>query len=153
MGAVSQCRPGRYCMIGTGWCTTDYDSRIGVRKPRVCARAQGVPRHSGRGDERDVHGRSSSDAELLTSSTRYMTFYPNGPKESDSLGRIVSKAHAQRIKNLVDNTKGTIVFGGDADVTQKYIAPTLVKDVRGDDSLMSECVPLQSICTNDSRGA
>ncbi|KAI1783576.1 NAD-aldehyde dehydrogenase [Ganoderma leucocontextum] len=59
-------------------------------------------------------------------------------EKSDSLGRIVSEAHTQRIKNLIDNTKGTVVLGGDADVSKKYIAPTLVKDVPGDDSLMSE---------------
>ncbi|KAM5536907.1 hypothetical protein V8D89_009454 [Ganoderma adspersum] len=65
-------------------------------------------------------------------------FFPDGPEKSDSLGRIVSSAHTQRIKNLIDNTKGTVVFGGDADVAGKYVSPTLVKDVPGDDSLMSE---------------
>nr|VWO99665.1 Probable 3-oxoacyl-[acyl-carrier-protein] reductase oxidoreductase (EC [Ganoderma boninense] len=68
------------------------------------------------------------------------SFFPDGPEKSDSLGRIVSEAHTRRIKNLIDNTKGTIVFGGDADVQSKYIAPTLVKDVQGEDSLMSQYV-------------
>ena len=73
-------------------------------------------------------------------STSHDSFFPDGPAKSDSLGRIVTSAHTQRIKNLIDGTKGTVVFGGDADVARKYIAPTLVKDVSGDDSLMSECV-------------
>ena len=73
-------------------------------------------------------------------STSHDLFFPDGPAKSDSLGRIVTSAHTQRIKNLIDGTKGTVVFGGDADVARKYIAPTLVKDVPGDDSLMSECV-------------
>ncbi|KAI0708464.1 NAD-dependent aldehyde dehydrogenase [Earliella scabrosa] len=64
----------------------------------------------------------------------YHSFYPDGPKKSESLARIVGEGHARRIKNLIDQTKGTIVFGGDADVSEKYIAPTLVKDVQGDDS-------------------
>ncbi len=71
---------------------------------------------------------------------RYQTFYPEGPRKSESLGRIVGLHHAQRIKSLLDNTKGTIVFGGETDVEERYIAPTLVKDVRGDDSLMSQYV-------------
>ena len=71
-------------------------------------------------------------------SARYRQFYPDGPDNSDSLGRIIGESHAQRIKNLLDNTKGKIVFGGQADVAKRYVAPTLVKDVSGDDSLMSE---------------
>ncbi|KAI0767700.1 NAD-dependent aldehyde dehydrogenase [Fomes fomentarius] len=68
----------------------------------------------------------------------YQSFYPEGPKDSQSFARIVGEAHAKRIKHLIDSTEGKVVFGGDADNSQKYIAPTLVKDVRGDDSLMSE---------------
>ncbi|OBZ72513.1 Aldehyde dehydrogenase family 3 member H1 [Grifola frondosa] len=65
-------------------------------------------------------------------------FYPDGPAKSDSLSRIVTEAHTNRIKRLLDETKGTVVFGGEVDVSKKYIAPTLVKDVAADDSLMSE---------------
>nr|VWO99650.1 Trihydroxynaphthalene reductase (EC (T3HN reductase) [Ganoderma boninense] len=68
----------------------------------------------------------------------YHSFFPDGPEKSDSLGRIVSEAHTRRIKNLIDHTRGTIVFGGEADVSRKYVSPTLVKDVPEDDSLMSE---------------
>ena len=48
--------------------------------------------------------------------------------------------HAARIKGLLDETKGTIVLGGGADVENRYIAPTVVANVREDDSLLSECV-------------
>ena len=68
----------------------------------------------------------------------YSAFYPEGPKNSESLARIVGVSHAKRIKNLLENTRGTIVLGGETDVDNKYIAPTIVKDVDGDDSLMSE---------------
>lgn len=66
------------------------------------------------------------------------SFYPEGPKKSESFSRIVSSAHAERIKRLLDETKGTVVFGGDTDVSQRYIAPTVVRDVRPDDVLMGE---------------
>ncbi|KAI0951544.1 hypothetical protein AcW1_008564 [Taiwanofungus camphoratus] len=57
---------------------------------------------------------------------------------SGSFGRIISQQHTQRIKRLIDETRGTVVFGGKANVAEKYVAPTLVRDVRGDDALMSE---------------
>lgn len=66
------------------------------------------------------------------------SFYPEGAKSSDSFSRIVSSAHAARIKRLIDETKGKVVFGGDTDVSQRYIAPTVVRDVRQDDPLMGE---------------
>ncbi|KAI0365384.1 NAD-aldehyde dehydrogenase [Pilatotrama ljubarskyi] len=68
----------------------------------------------------------------------YHSFYPDGPEKSNSLGRIISQAHTARIKRLIDQTKGKIVVGGDADVEARYVAPTIVKDVKGDDALMQE---------------
>ncbi|CDO75126.1 hypothetical protein BN946_scf185010.g51 [Trametes cinnabarina] len=68
----------------------------------------------------------------------YKSFYPDGPEKSDSFARMVSPAHAARIKRLIDETKGTIVLGGQTDVENRYIAPTVVRDVPVDDALMSE---------------
>ena len=69
---------------------------------------------------------------------RHDQFYPEGPASSDSFSRIISSRHFDRIKNLLDNSKGTIVVGGGTDADKKYIAPTILKDVKFDDSLMSE---------------
>ncbi|KDQ58413.1 hypothetical protein JAAARDRAFT_128720, partial [Jaapia argillacea MUCL 33604] len=70
----------------------------------------------------------------------YHSFYPSGPAESNSFARIITVNHAERIKRLLDSSKGTIVVGGpgECDASKKYIAPTIVKDVGADDSLMSE---------------
>ena len=46
--------------------------------------------------------------------------------------------HFNRINNLVKNTKGTVVLGGESEASDRYIAPTLVKDVKPDDMLMSQ---------------
>ncbi|OBZ67696.1 Aldehyde dehydrogenase family 3 member H1 [Grifola frondosa] len=78
------------------------------------------------------------DAFVEAMKEAYDAFYPNGPASSDSLSRIISELHTGRIKKLIDDTHGTIVFGGDVDVSKKYISPTLVKDVPENDSLMSE---------------
>ncbi|KAI9569887.1 NAD-dependent aldehyde dehydrogenase [Boletus coccyginus] len=65
-------------------------------------------------------------------------FYPNGAVESPDLSHIINKMHFNRIKGLLDRTSGTIVFGGQTDESRLFIAPTVVKGVKGDDSLMSE---------------
>lgn len=70
----------------------------------------------------------------------YHSFYPDGPEKSDSLTKIVSERHTARIKGLIDATKGKIVIGGEADVSKRYIAPTIVRDVKPDDELMKEYV-------------
>ncbi|CDO74240.1 hypothetical protein BN946_scf185031.g5 [Trametes cinnabarina] len=68
----------------------------------------------------------------------YHNFFPDGPKKSDSYGRIVTEAHAARIQKLIMQTRGTIEFGGDLDVAEKYVEPTVVSNVRADDPLMAE---------------
>ena len=71
----------------------------------------------------------------------YQEFFPDGdPENSDSLARMVTEGHAARVKRYIDETKGKIVFGGDAKVEKKYVAPTLVRDVPPEDSLMEEYV-------------
>jgi beta-apo-4'-carotenal oxygenase len=66
------------------------------------------------------------------------TFFPNGAKEPGAMTRIVNNRHFLRIKGLVDKSEGTIVYGGEMDEAENYIAPTLVKINSTDDSLLSE---------------
>jgi aldehyde dehydrogenase (NAD+) len=73
-------------------------------------------------------------------SPRYAKFYPSSapPTSPGTYSRLVTPEAFTRVSNLLKNTKGTIVLGGDTDTSMKYIAPTVVKDVKWDDSLMSE---------------
>ncbi|OSC96948.1 aldehyde dehydrogenase [Trametes coccinea BRFM310] len=75
----------------------------------------------------------------------YHSFFPEGAKKSDSFGRIVTEAHAARIKNLIEQTRGTIEFGGDVDIAEKYVSPTVVSNVRADDPLMEIFGPVLAI--------
>ncbi|TDL29329.1 NAD-aldehyde dehydrogenase [Rickenella mellea] len=68
----------------------------------------------------------------------YKEFYPDGAAKSDSYSRIISEGHWNRINGLLTKTKGQVVLGGDTDGSQKFIAPTVVKNVKADDSLMSQ---------------
>lgn len=74
---------------------------------------------------------------------RYKSFYPSGPETTNDYSRLVSEAHASRVKRYIDETKGTVVLGGQTDVEKKYIAPTVVKDVPFEDALMEEYVVLR----------
>jgi len=63
-------------------------------------------------------------------------FYSNDAKESENYGRIVNKRHWQRIQKL----KGTCevaVGGGDIE-EDRYIAPTILKNVQLSDAIMQE---------------
>jgi aldehyde dehydrogenase (NAD+) len=73
-------------------------------------------------------------------SCRYHKFYPNGsPPDGDAtFSRLISVGAYKRVSSYLESTKGTIVVGGETDESQRYIAPTIVKDVKGDDSLMVE---------------
>lgn len=64
-------------------------------------------------------------------------FFPDGPLKSSSFGRIVTSDHHSRLVSLLWRSKGTISFGGQVD-DEKGFEPTVVRDVKGDDSLMEE---------------
>ena len=73
---------------------------------------------------------------------RFNEFFPVDPLKAPegTMARIVSDAHVQRLQRLLNETRGTVVFGGQVDAERKFIVPTVVRDVKTDDALMSECV-------------
>ncbi|KAI0406527.1 aldehyde dehydrogenase [Xylaria palmicola] len=64
-------------------------------------------------------------------------FFPKGPKASADYGRIVNERQFDRIKNMLDTTKGKIVLGGETDKSELYIAPTVVLVDSLDDPMMT----------------
>ncbi|KAH6918157.1 aldehyde dehydrogenase [Coprinopsis sp. MPI-PUGE-AT-0042] len=84
----------------------------------------------------------------------YEEFFPEDAQASQTgnYARIVTPQAFARVKSLLDNTKGTIVVGGETNPETKYIAPTIIKDVPGDDSLMSDEIfgPLLPIIAVDN---
>lgn len=70
--------------------------------------------------------------------SRYLEFYPNGTAEPGNIARFPNHGSFDRAKRLLDNTKGTVVLGGDTNRETKYMAPTIVRNVNFDDPLMSE---------------
>ncbi|TFK73415.1 NAD-aldehyde dehydrogenase [Pluteus cervinus] len=72
--------------------------------------------------------------------TTYAQFFPENakPNAEGTYSRIVTPQAFKRIKKLLDETEGEIVIGGETDEATKFIAPTVVKNVKGTDSLMSD---------------
>jgi beta-apo-4'-carotenal oxygenase len=54
-------------------------------------------------------------------------FYPNGTKTSPDYARIVNQRHFQRIKKMLDDSKGKILIGGEVDEAENYIDITVVQ--------------------------
>jgi aldehyde dehydrogenase (NAD+) len=80
----------------------------------------------------------------------YKEFYPEGNYQSDSFARLVNTASAKRIGGYLSETKGKVSIGGQSNGV--YVAPTILTDVKGDDSTMQEEIfgPVLSIVPIDN---
>jgi len=63
-------------------------------------------------------------------------FYGDDPKQSADFGRIVNERHHVRLSRFLEGAD--IVTGGETDPSERYIAPTILKNVNEDDALMQE---------------
>lgn len=72
----------------------------------------------------------------------YKLFYPQGAKKSPDYSRIINKSHFQRLKTMLDSSKGKILLGGTVDEEELFIEPTIVLVDSVEDSL----------CTDESFG-
>ncbi|KAL6251239.1 Hexadecenal dehydrogenase [Rhinocladiella similis] len=55
----------------------------------------------------------------------YEEFYPMGAKQSPDYSRIVNEGHFQRLKSMLDNSRGKILLGGAMDAKERFIEPTV----------------------------
>lgn len=68
----------------------------------------------------------------------YRTFMPQGAKASPDYCRINNKANFDRLKKMLDSSKGKIVLGGSMDEADLFIEPTVVLVDDVEDSLIIE---------------
>ncbi|KAI0389845.1 aldehyde dehydrogenase [Xylariaceae sp. FL0594] len=66
----------------------------------------------------------------------YKEFFPKGAKASGDYSRIVNERQFDRIKKMLDTTKGKIVLGGETDRSELFIGPTVVLVDSIDDPMM-----------------
>lgn len=68
----------------------------------------------------------------------YKDFYPKGAKDSPDYARIINESHFQRLKSMLDNSKGKILLGGSVDAKELFIEPTIVQVDSVEDSLCTQ---------------
>ncbi|KAJ8385869.1 hypothetical protein AAFF_G00179350 [Aldrovandia affinis] len=66
------------------------------------------------------------------------TFYTVQPQQCPDVGRIVTDRHWDRLIKMLGGSAGTVEIGGESDKEEKYIAPTVLVDVKESDVLMEE---------------
>lgn len=65
-------------------------------------------------------------------------FYGLKIKDNKDFGRIVNDRHMNRLKDILDKDRGKIVFGGEIDMNERYISPTILKNVNYNDKVMQD---------------
>lgn len=58
------------------------------------------------------------------------------PTRAENYGRIINERHAERLAGLLDS--GRAIIGGSAEVSDRYIAPTVLLDVDPDSPIMQD---------------
>ena len=65
-----------------------------------------------------------------------LKFYGASPRDSADYGRIINERHFDRLARLL--TDGDVIMGGQVDRVDRYIAPTLIENVKADSPLLTE---------------
>lgn len=48
------------------------------------------------------------------------------PTGSPDMGKVIADFHCDRLKKLIDTSKGSILFGGKVDRDLRYVEPTII---------------------------
>jgi aldehyde dehydrogenase (NAD+) len=72
--------------------------------------------------------------ELLVKEVR--NFYGDNPETCDDFTRVISSESANRLNKLMKS--GQIIIGGIVNIENKYVSPTIIKDIKADDPIMKE---------------
>lgn len=95
-----------------------------------------------------VHRQIKTD--LVTRIKHYIRdFYGEDPAQSPDYGRIIHDQHFERLIAFLD--RGEIILGGEYNLDERYLAPTLIDGVTWDDPVMQEEIfgPILPILTYD----
>jgi beta-apo-4'-carotenal oxygenase len=64
-------------------------------------------------------------------------FHPRGSQNNQDYGKVVNERSWQRLKDMLDNTKGKVLLGGKTDKATLFFEPTVVEVSSQDDSLLA----------------
>jgi aldehyde dehydrogenase (NAD+) len=91
----------------------------------------------------------SREAELIGQlKVAVRDFYGDDPRKTPDFGRIANERHHRRLMSLLEGA-GEVVLGGQADEAERYIAPTVLRNVQPDARIMQEEIfgPLLPVLT------
>ncbi len=132
---------------GKSPCIVDKDANIDVAAKRI---AWGKTINSGQTciapDYLFAHS-SVKDELIKKIAQHFKTMFGDNIKESKFYPRIVNKMNVERLQTLMEH--GKIVEGGDVDIENKYISPTIIDDVKPDFPIMQQEIfgPLLPVMT------
>jgi aldehyde dehydrogenase (NAD+) len=134
--AAQQLTPVTLELGGKSPCIVDHDVDMDVCARRI---AWGKFLNAGQTciapDYVLVH--ETREGELLEALKRALReFYGDDPKRSSDFGRIVNERHHRRLAVLLKD--GEIVVGGQADESERYIAPTILRNVSPQAPIMND---------------
>ncbi|MCX6284750.1 MAG: aldehyde dehydrogenase [Bacteroidetes bacterium] len=121
---------------GKSPCIVDADARLEVAASRI---VWGKFLNAGQTciapDYLFVH--SSVKDEFLQLMSRNITrYFGTNPKESKDFPRIVSESKTQRLAGFL--SKGKLIAGGEADIHDRFISPTILDEIKPEDEIMQE---------------
>jgi len=69
--------------------------------------------------------------------TTIVDFYSAVPKTSADYARIINEGHTKRLQALLeDNHGGEVILGGEVDVSDRFVSPTLILNPSVDSNVM-----------------
>lgn len=79
---------------------------------------------------------SIADQLVAKLKTSIREFFGDDPQQATDYGRIINERHFDRLTKLLDN--GDVVEGGSHDKSDRYIAPTILRNVSEDSTVMTD---------------
>ena len=82
------------------------------------------------------------------------SFYGSDPSKSVDYGRIINDRHFSRLEGLLAERPGKLAFGGQTKPAERYLAPTVLTEVRESTAIMQDEIfgPLLPILEYESLG-
>jgi len=147
---TGSCRIGKYVMTkaaenlipvslelgGKNPCVVAADARLDYAAKRI---AWGKFLNSGQtcvSPDYVLIDKKVKDKFLELISKEIKLFYGDDPAKSNDFARVISQDNVRRLSELMKS--GQIVAGGITDNELRYVAPTIIKDVKPDDPIMGE---------------
>lgn len=79
-------------------------------------------------------------------------FYGEDPQKSPDYGRVISDRHVKRLQSILESHEKDIYWGGKVDVKDRYISPTIIRNVKPDSAVMEQEIfgPIIPVMTWDN---